>query len=40
MYGSKEVQSGEGMKKELHPLGRKDKRSYSVINEVFSIAVL
>jgi hypothetical protein len=34
------IQSGEGMKKELHPLGVKIKENYSVINEVLSIAVL
>ena len=34
------IQSGEGMKKELHPLGKKAKGDYSLINEIVSIEVL
>ena len=34
------IQSGEGMKKELHPLGRKVIGNYSLIVEIVSIVVL
>ena len=34
------IQSGEGMKKELHPLGREDIGNYSLIVEIVSIVVL
>ena len=37
---NKEVQSGERMKKELHPLGSKAEGNYSHINGVVSVAIL